>query len=203
MNLYLLIPSSQSMAPPHPPLLSNHKSISVCFIDLFICVVVQIPHVSDTYFWLSLLSILLDPCCCKWHHFHINGWVKYTPLPHIFISSSLSGHLCWFHILEQCCSEHRCMYPFQPCFSLGGVAHHRVALVFSVVAVPIYIPTNNVGEGSFFFSPTPCLAFIICRLYDGHSHQCEMVFDYSFDLHFSNSDVEHRTHTPCSGSAES
>ena len=30
-----------------------------------------------------------------------------------------------------------------------------VALVFSVVAVPIYIPTNNVGEGSFFFLQHP------------------------------------------------
>ena len=45
-------------------------------------------------------------------------------------------------------------------------------------------------EGSFFSTPSP--AFIICRLfYDGHSGQSEVVPQCSFDLHFSNNDVEH------------
>ena len=43
--------------------------------------------------------------------------------------------------------------------------------LFSIVAVPTYIPTNSVG-GSLFFTPSP--AFVICRLFnDGHSDQGE------------------------------
>ena len=52
-----------------------------------------------------------------------------------------------------------CIYPFKPCFPLGicpvvGLQGHVVALflifkgisiLFSIVTVPIYIPTNNVG----------------------------------------------------------
>ena len=54
------------------------------------------------------------------------------------------------------------------------------SILFSTVAVPIYIPTNSVP-----FSP-PSLAFIVSRFFDaGHSDWCEVI------LHFSNSDVEH------------
>ena len=54
-------------------------------------------------------------------------------------------------------------------------------MMFSVVIVPIYIPTNSVG-GSLF-SP----AFVICRLInDSHSGHYEVVPHCSFDLHFSN-----------------
>ena len=57
------------------------------------------------------------------------------------------------------------------------------------MAAPIYIPTNIV-ESSLFSRPSP--AFIICRLFgDGHSDWCEMIPHRSFELHFSNSDVEH------------
>ena len=39
---------------------------------------------------------------------------------------------------------------------------------------------------------TPSPAFIVCRIFDdGHSDWCEMISHCSFDLHFSNSDVEH------------
>ena len=43
-------------------------------------------------------------------------------------------------------------------------------------------------EGSFFSTPSP--AFVVCRPFDGHSHWCEVI-SRSFDLHFSNSDIEH------------
>ena len=48
-----------------------------------------------------------------------------------------------------------------------------VSILFSIVAAPIYIPTNSVG--GFLFS-TSSLAFIICRLFDdGHSDWCEVI----------------------------
>ena len=45
-------------------------------------------------------------------------------------------------------------------------------------------------EGSLFTTPSP--AFIVSRFFDnGHSDWCEVIPHCGFDLHFSNSDVEH------------
>ena len=45
-------------------------------------------------------------------------------------------------------------------------------MLFSTVAVPIYIPTDNVGR---FLSRTASPAFIIRRLFnDGHADWCEV-----------------------------
>ena len=45
-------------------------------------------------------------------------------------------------------------------------------------------------EGSL--TSTPSLELIVCRVFDdGHSVWCEVIPHCSFDLHFSNSDVEH------------
>ena len=64
-----------------------------------------------------------------------------------------------------------------------GLQGHVVALflifkgtsiVFSIVAIPIYIPTSSVER--YFFSSIPSPTFIICRLFDdGHSNQCEVI----------------------------
>ena len=44
-------------------------------------------------------------------------------------------------------------------------------------------------EGSLFSTPSP--AFVVCRFSDdAHSNWCEVIPHCSFDLHFSNSDVE-------------
>ena len=63
-------------------------------------------------------------------------------------------------------------------------------ILFSIVAVPTYIPTNSVGE--FLFS-TPSPAFVICRLFnDGHSDQCDMIPHCSLIcISLIISDVEH------------
>ena len=54
-------------------------------------------------------------------------------------------------------------------------------MLFSVVAVPIEIPTMCVGE----FPPLP--AFIVCDFVSaGHSDECEVVSHCSFDVHSSN-----------------
>ena len=59
-----------------------------------------------------------------------------------------------------------------------------ISTLFSIVAVPVYIPTSNV-EGSLIFSSSS--GFIVCRLFDdGHSHLHEMILHINFDLPFSN-----------------
>ena len=45
-------------------------------------------------------------------------------------------------------------------------------ILFSTVAVPVYIPTSSVG-GSLLSTPSP--AFIVCGFFDdGHSDSCEV-----------------------------
>ena len=56
-------------------------------------------------------------------------------------------------------------------------------MLFSIVAVPIYIPINSAGGFPFLHSPS---RFVICGLInDGHSDLGEVVSRGSFDLHFS------------------
>ena len=58
------------------------------------------------------------------------------------------------------------------------------SILFSIVAVSIYISTNS-EEGSLFSTPSP--AFIVCRYFvDGYSDWCEVIPHCSFDLHYSN-----------------
>ena len=66
-----------------------------------------------------------------------------------------------------------------------------MSTLFSIVAVPVCIPTNSVRR---FLLSTPSPAFIVCRLFDdGHSDWHEMILHCGFDLHFSNNErfVEH------------
>ena len=75
----------------------------------------------------------------------------------------------------------------------GRLLDHMVALslvfkgtslLFSLVIVPVYIPTNSVG--GFPFLPT-FSSTIVCRFFDdGRSDLCEVIYHCSFDLHFSN-----------------
>ena len=53
------------------------------------------------------------------------------------------------------------------------------------MAIPIYIPTKSVQEGSFFSTPSP--AFITSRLFnDGNSNQSEIMPHFNVDLYFYN-----------------
>ena len=76
-----------------------------------------------------------------------------------------------------------------------GLLDHMVALflifketsiLFSVVAMPIYIPTENVREFPFLHILS---AFIVRKDFfdDGRSDRCEVLPPCSFDMHFSNS----------------
>ena len=119
-----------------------------------------------------------------------------------FIHSSVKGHLGCFHVLAKwCClnivmhvsfktfifvwayaQEWDCWIIWQLSFQFFG----GNSILFSIVSAPVYIPTNGVEISA------PCPAFVICRPFnDSHSDWCEVVPHCSFDLHFSNSDVEH------------
>ena len=102
---------------------------------------------------------------------------------HIFIHSSVSGHsgcsmswLLWIVLLWTL----GCMYLFKfeffldTCPGLGLLNHMvtlfsvcwRTSILFSIVAAPVYIPTNGVEEFSFLLLLLPSSLFIICRLFD-------------------------------------
>ena len=82
---------------------------------------------------------------------------------------------------------------FSGIYPVVGLLGHRVVLflvfkgtsiVFSIVAVSIYIPPT-VQEGSPFSTHSP--AFIVCSFFDdGHSDWCEVIPHCRFDLHFPN-----------------
>ena len=66
----------------------------------------------------------------------------------------------------------------------------QTSILFSKVAVPIYIPTNRVGGFPFLHSSS---AFIICRFFDnGHSDWSEVILHCSsICLSLISSDVKH------------
>ena len=63
-------------------------------------------------------------------------------------------------------------------------------ILFSIMAIPINIPTNS---GGVFPFPTSSPAFVICRLFnDGHSNLCEVIPHCSLIcISLIISDVEH------------
>ena len=66
-----------------------------------------------------------------------------------------------------------------------GLLDHMMILRLYQFTFPPAIQENSLFSTS---SPT----FIVCILsHDGHSDGCEVISHCSFDLHFSNSDVEH------------
>ena len=109
---------------------------------------------------------------------------------HIFcIHSSVDGHLAYFHVLAIVNSAvmdrwvHVSFWImfFSPdiCPGVGLLDHIIIpflvlwgtSILFSTVAAPTSIATNNVGVAF-----TSSLAFVVCRLLNyGDSNQCEMV----------------------------
>ena len=64
------------------------------------------------------------------------------------------------------------------------IVFEGTSILFSIVVVPIYIPTNSAGGFPFLHTPP---AFVICGfINEGHSDLCEVGSHGSFDLHLSN-----------------
>ena len=70
-----------------------------------------------------------------------------------------------------------------------SIVHHFISMTLHFpLAAPVYIPTYS-ARGCPFLHILSTL--VICCLFEKiHSGQCEMV-DHDFDVHFSDSDVEH------------
>ena len=118
------------------------------------------------------MTLYVHACCCRWCYFILSDdWVTFhcTYVPNLlrimFICQWTFRLLPCLGNCKQCCSEHwGCIYPFGPYFPrdiclLVGLLGHKVALflifegtpiLFSIVAVPVYNPTNSVGR-----SPSP------------------------------------------------
>ena len=123
----------------------------------------------------------------------------YLLYPHLY------SFLCWcmFRLFpcpgycKWCCSEHWSAfvilnYGFLLVMELSDnmvaifLVFKGISILFFIVAVPIYIPTNS-ATGLPFSTPSP--AFIACRLLDhSHSDWHEMVPHCGFDLHFSDNE---------------
>ena len=59
----------------------------------------------------------------------------------------------------------------------------ETSILFSIMAVPVYILTNRVQRFPFF--PHSGQQFVICVLFDdSHSKRCEVISHCGFDLHF-------------------
>ena len=62
----------------------------------------------------------------------------------------------------------------------------KISILFSTMAIPIYIPTNSIQVFPFFPHPHQP-KFVICVLFDdGHFDRWEAIFHYCFDLYFSD-----------------
>ena len=66
----------------------------------------------------------------------------------------------------------------------------RTSILFSIVAAPVYIPSESAQEFPFLRSSSTLV--ISCLFGNSHSNRCEVIFHYGFDLHFPViSDVEY------------
>ena len=73
------------------------------------------------------------------------------------------------------------------------VVFEGTSILFSIVAVSIYIPTNSARVFPFLHTLSSIYCFTVCTFFDdGHSDWCEVISHCSFDLHFFKiNDAEH------------
>ena len=119
-----------------------------------------------------------------------------------FIHLSVNGHLCCFHVLaivNSAAVNNGIHVSFSVWFPQGmwlGVGllglwwfysysfFKGLSILFSIVAVSIYIPTNSARGFPLLHTLS---SIVVCRFFDdGHSDWCEVISSCSFDLHFFN-----------------
>ena len=150
-------------------------------------------------------NLQVHPCCCKWHYFILfyDSVIFLIYMYHnFFIHSSVSGHLGCFHVLaivNSVAMNIGVHVSFQIMVFSGYMPRNGIAgsygsaifsflrnlLLFSIVAVLIYIPTNS-ARGFPFLHTLSSIYCLQIFFDDGHSDQCKVIPHYSFDLHFSN-----------------
>ena len=97
--------------------------------------------------------------------------------------------------------EYMCLFQFWfpqgICLWVGLLGHmvvlflafKGISIPSSMVAVSVYIPTNNARGFPFLHT---FLGFIVCGLFDdGHSDSCEVIYHCSFYISLIMSNVEH------------
>jgi len=119
-----------------------------------------------------------------------------------FIHSSVNGHLGCFHVLtivNSAAMNNGIHMSFSILVSLRYMPRSGIAMSYGAF-IPRFFKESPyclpqwlyqftfppiVQERSLLSTPSP--AFIVWRLLDnGHSDWCEVIFQCSFDLHFSN-----------------
>ena len=137
-----------------------------------------------------------------------HGWIvfHFKCTPRCIYSFSLHGHLYFFHLLatlnkaavnmgahisEILISSLLNKYP-----EVGLLDHMAVLflifwgtfMLFSIVAGPVYMPTNSTYGFQFFhILINPCyflFGFLYVCLYNGHLNKCEMITHCCCGLHF-------------------
>ena len=123
---------------------------------------------SDLFY---LVNLWVHSCCCKFHFLWSNSILfcvcvcVYTHTPHIFIHSSVDGHLgcfCVPAIVNSAALNIGMNVSFQikvlsdKCPGMELLDHMAtlflifwgMPILFSIVTAPIFIPTNSIGEFS-------------------------------------------------------
>ena len=142
--------------------------------------------------------ICIQVCVYVYTHTH-------TYIPYFLYLFSIDDHLGYFHVLAivNCATVNFgvhvsfwiSVFVFSGIYPVVEVLSHMVVLfsvfwwisiLFSTVAVPIYIPTNSVWGFPFLHILANSCYYYYYYFYDSHSGMCKVISDCTFTLCFSD-----------------